>query len=168
MVKNLPAMWETWVHFLDWENPLEKGLATHSSIPAWRIPWTEEPGGLQSIGSQRVRHNWRTNTFTFHIKVTFDLTLVFLHAPAKKTKKQTVSLKLGSSVLTSSSPGPPRLIIAVIYWTLEWIGSGGPMELKDFFTFPQSTKSLPLEKTLSKHWIKSTLLSLTDWIILGK
>ena len=51
-VKNLPAMWENWVHFLGWEDPLEKGMAAHSSILAWRIPWTEEPGRLQSMGSQ--------------------------------------------------------------------------------------------------------------------
>ena len=50
-VKNLPAMQEAWVQFLGWEDPLEKGMATHSSILAWRIPWTEEPGGLQSLGS---------------------------------------------------------------------------------------------------------------------
>ena len=52
MVKNLPEMQETWVQSLGWENPLEKGKATHSSILAWRNPWTEEPGGLQSMGSQ--------------------------------------------------------------------------------------------------------------------
>ena len=57
MVKNLPAMRETWVPFLGGEDPLEKGMATHSSILAWRIPWTEERGGLQSMGSQRVRYN---------------------------------------------------------------------------------------------------------------
>ena len=57
LVKNLPAMEETQVQFLDWEDPLEKGMATHSSILAWRIPWTEEPGKLWSMGSQRVRHN---------------------------------------------------------------------------------------------------------------
>jgi len=57
MEKNLPAVQETWVRSLDWEDPIEKGMATHSSIPAWRIPWTEEPGGLQSMGSQRVRHD---------------------------------------------------------------------------------------------------------------
>ena len=50
MVKNLPALWETWVQFLGWEDPLEKGMATHYSILARRIPWTEEPGGLQSMG----------------------------------------------------------------------------------------------------------------------
>ena len=56
-VKNLTAMWETWVQSLGWEGPLEKGMATHSSILAWRTPWTEEPGGLQFIGSQRVGCN---------------------------------------------------------------------------------------------------------------
>ena len=56
-VKNLPAMWETWVQSLGWEDPLEKGMATHFSILAWKIPWIEEPGGLQSMGKQRVRHD---------------------------------------------------------------------------------------------------------------
>ena len=50
MVKNLPAVRETWVRSLGWEDPLEEGMATHFSILAWRIPWTEEPGGLQSLG----------------------------------------------------------------------------------------------------------------------
>ena len=54
MVKNLPAMWETWVRSPGGEDPLEKRMTTHSSILAWRIPWTEEPGGLQSVGSHRV------------------------------------------------------------------------------------------------------------------
>ena len=57
MVKNPPAMQETWVRPLGWEDPLEEGMATHSSILAWRIPRTEEPGGLQSMGSQRVVHD---------------------------------------------------------------------------------------------------------------
>ena len=60
-LKRLPAMRETWVWFLGQENPLEKEMATHSSILAWRIAWTEEPGGLQSMGSQRVRHKWATS-----------------------------------------------------------------------------------------------------------
>ena len=56
MVKNPPAMRETWVQSLGWEDPLEEGLATHSSILAWRIPWTKESGALQSMRSQRVGH----------------------------------------------------------------------------------------------------------------
>ena len=58
MVKNLPAMQETWVWSLGGDDTLEKGMATHSCILAWRIPWTEEPGGLQSVGSQRVSYDW--------------------------------------------------------------------------------------------------------------
>ena len=65
MVKNLPTFRETQVWFLSWEDSLEKGIATHSSILAWRIPWTEEPGGLQSMRSQRVRPNWATDTHVF-------------------------------------------------------------------------------------------------------
>ena len=56
-------MQETWVQPLGWEDPLEKGMATHSSILARRIPWTEEPGKLQSMGLQRVRHDWATFTY---------------------------------------------------------------------------------------------------------
>ena len=61
MVKNLPAMQETRVPSLGQEDPLEKGMATHSSILAWEIPWTEEPGRLQSTGSQRTGHDRRAN-----------------------------------------------------------------------------------------------------------
>ena len=56
-IKNLPAVLETWVQSLGWEDPLGKGTATHSSILVWRVPWTEKSGELQSMGSQRVRHN---------------------------------------------------------------------------------------------------------------
>jgi len=57
MVKNPPAMQETWIRSLGQKEPLEKGMATHSNILSWRIPWTEEPGWLQPMGSQRVEHN---------------------------------------------------------------------------------------------------------------
>ena len=56
MVKNPPAMQETWVRSLGWEDPPEEGMAAHSSVLAWRTPWKEDPGGLQSVGSQRVEH----------------------------------------------------------------------------------------------------------------
>ena len=74
-VKNLPAMQETWVQSLGREDTLEKGMATHFSILAWRIPWTEEPGRLQSMGSQRVWHDWATNTHT----------QTNIHSPLKST-----------------------------------------------------------------------------------
>ena len=57
LAKNLPAVQETWVQSLGWEDPLEKGMVTHFIILAWRIPWMEEPGGLQSVGSQRVGYD---------------------------------------------------------------------------------------------------------------
>ena len=60
VVKNLPAMQETQVQSLSWDDPLEEGIVTHSSVLAWKIPWTEEPGGLQAMGSQRVRHDLAT------------------------------------------------------------------------------------------------------------
>ena len=66
MVKRLPAMWETRVQSLSCEDPLEKAMATHSSTLAWKIPWTEEPGGLQSMGSTRVRH---TERLPFHFSL---------------------------------------------------------------------------------------------------
>ena len=80
VVKNLSAIQETWVWSLGQEDPLQKRMATHSCILAWRIPWTEEPGGLQSKGSQRVRHNWMNNTSTF----IFQLQILFLGFYSKR------------------------------------------------------------------------------------
>ena len=61
VIKRLPTMWETLVWSLGWEDPLEKEMTTHSSILAWKISWTDEPGRQQSIGSQRLRHDWMTS-----------------------------------------------------------------------------------------------------------
>ena len=69
VAQNLPVMQETWVQSLGWEDLLEKGMATHSRILVWRIPWTEEPGGLQSVGSQRVGHDSVTDIQHTHIQV---------------------------------------------------------------------------------------------------
>ena len=80
LVKNPPTMWKTWVQSLGWEDPLEKEMATHSSIITWRNTWTGEPGRLQTMGSQRVRHDWATNTFTirFALEVDFSKNLLKL------------------------------------------------------------------------------------------
>ena len=79
MVKSLPSMRETWVRSLDQEDLLEKEMASHSSILAWKIPWTEEPGRLQSMGSQRVRvgHDCTTNAFTFRYICIFFSIMVY-------------------------------------------------------------------------------------------
>ena len=78
MVKNVPAKQETQLHSMSQENPLEKVIVTHSSILVWRITWTEEPGGLQSMGSQGVRRNRGTNSFTF----TFNVFIFSIHIKA--------------------------------------------------------------------------------------
>ena len=69
MVKRLSTMWETRVRPLGWEDPLEKEMATHSSTLAWKIPWMEEPGRLQSMGSQRVGHDWLTSPYLMVISI---------------------------------------------------------------------------------------------------
>ena len=82
-VKNLPAMQETQVHSLDQEDSLEKGKATRSSIPACRFPWTGKPGGLQSMGSQRVEHDWATNTMWTNVEGPWNgMRIGFLFLPA--------------------------------------------------------------------------------------
>ena len=87
-VQNLPIMQETQVQPLGREDLLEKRMATHSSILAWRIPWSEEPGGIQSLGSQRVGHDRATNTHTgTHIYVPWDLFFPF--SVADKVPNQT-------------------------------------------------------------------------------
>ena len=99
--KNLPAIQETWVQSLDWEDPLEKGMATHSDILAWEIPRTEEPGGLQSMGSQRTGHYQTTNTCTMYIYIykyiyviictlRFTQRQLYLHKAGKYSKKRDV------------------------------------------------------------------------------
>ena len=81
LVKNLPAMQETWVRFLGWEDPLEKEMATHSSILAWRIPWTEEPGGLRSIGLQESDMTEQLNHQTMLILEIYIYTYTYTYIP---------------------------------------------------------------------------------------
>ena len=100
LVKNLPAMQETQeipVWLLDWEDPLEEGMATHSSVLAWRIPWTEEPGGLQSIGLQRVGHDWGDWACTMEYcsaleknEIWMDLEIIILSEVTQKEKANTI------------------------------------------------------------------------------
>ena len=104
MVKILPAIWETWVLSLGWEDPLERGTATHSSILAWRIPWTEETSRLQSMGSQRVGHDWVTFT-SLHFKVGMGWDPVYTqgssHTAAVSLSRCFLLLKEPRSLMTS-------------------------------------------------------------------
>ena len=86
-VRHLPAMQETWVQSLGWEDPLEKEMATHSSTLAWKLPRMEEPVRLQSMGSQRVGHDWATSVYFMDEKQKFNLKLekALLHPPSQFT-----------------------------------------------------------------------------------
>ena len=112
MVKNWAAMQETWllqetqVRSLGQKDPLEKGMATHSSTLAWRIPWMEEPGGVQSMGLQRVGHNWATKTFTSFLVLQKCPKCIPEAEPGLCPK--TVLLFLGCSFLVST-PLPPLI-----------------------------------------------------------
>ena len=89
--KNLPAMQETQVWSLGREDPLEEEMATHSSLPGWRIPWREDPGRLQSVGSQRVRHDWATKHM-IHLKEWFSATGTFATLPSPGTRDTATSI----------------------------------------------------------------------------
>ena len=108
MVKNLPAMQETQIQSLGQEDPLEKGMATLSSILAWRIPRTEEPGTLQSKRSQRVGHDWATNTltFTFHTH-THTYTRLFSSVQFSRSVMSAIKKKKKNNVICSNM-GRPR------------------------------------------------------------
>ena len=94
MVKRLPTIQETWVQSLGWEDPLEKEMATHPSTLAWRIPWTEEPGRLQSLGSQRVGRDWATERH-----ITSHVLHMSVHNPESKTQSFLVKYQVGSMIL---------------------------------------------------------------------
>ena len=92
-VKHLPTMWETQVQSLGQEDPLEKEMATHSIILAWKIPWTEEPGRLQTMGSRRVRHDWATSLslslFRYKINIWESIALLHTNNETEKVIKTT-------------------------------------------------------------------------------
>ena len=106
-VKNLPVIQDTWVRSLGWEVTLEKGMATHSSILAWRIPWTEEPGRLQSMGSQRVGHDSATS-LSFYIPWASLVAQMLKNLPAmQKTWVQSLGLIPGSGTSPGEGNGNP-------------------------------------------------------------
>ena len=119
-VRNLPAMQVTWVQFPGQEDPLEKGMATHSSILAWRIPWTEKPGGLHSMGSQRVRHDYAANTTTqFFCKVyLWGLKVLRYSAVVVWESVRTVIVSQKMSRLLVAIKILSKIMITDIYWVL--------------------------------------------------
>ena len=116
MVKNLPAIQETHVQSLGQEDPLEKGRATHSSIPAWRIPWTEEPERLQSLGSQRVGHDCVTNAHKVRRNSQHDSFHPDPEVARWKWLRLYVNCVTQARNLALSSPHPPSLTTAAVQW----------------------------------------------------
>ena len=120
-------MQKTWVRSLGREDPLQKRMATHSTIVAWRIPWTEKPGGLQSTGLQRVRHNWVTNSFTFHCELHYPTpqmwgVIITQQADAGKITVL-VSNRIVSSLLSNLLPHlvpSSHLPLLILYLLLDW------------------------------------------------
>ena len=114
-VKNLPAVRETWVQSLGREEPLEEGMAAHSSILAWGIPWTEEPCGLQSMGLQRVGHDSATDPFTWD-----------LNSPNGAWTQYPLHWKVKSSPLGHRRSPPTWIIFNITYilvfsWVATWV-----------------------------------------------
>ena len=124
MVKNLPAIWDTWVQSLGWDDPLEKEIAAHSSILPGQSPWKEEPGGLQSMEFQRGGHDWvpeRAAYFYFLI-----LSFIYLAVPGLSWDVQT--LRCGTWDLVCSpgiKPGPSALgAWSLSHWTTREVPKG--------------------------------------------
>ena len=143
-------MQETWVQSLGQKDALEKGMATHSRILAWEIPWTEEPGGLQSMGSQRIRHDWATHTF-LHTMYTILYTL------------HTVLVKVTQSCPTLCSHvdcSPPRSSVHGILQAriLEWLPFPSTGDLPNPGTEPDSLLSEPPGKPSNQ---RSNMVSLS-------
>ena len=121
LVKNPLAMQEIPVQFLDQEDPLEKGMTTLSSVLTWRIPWTEEPGRLQSMGLQRVRHDWATFTFSSKYRA-FLLAQLVKNLPAiQKTWVQILDWEdpLEEGIATHSS---------ILAWRIPWTEEPGRLQ----------------------------------------
>ena len=128
-IKYLPAMQETWVWSLGWEDPLEKEMATHSSILAWRIPWTEEPGRLQSTGSQKVGHDWATSLSLINLKF---LSILLVYQ------------------FTITEPTCSKYFLK---WCYIWVNKMG--RLSESFSHKKLTMPIAYPKLYKKQWPES-------------
>ena len=146
MVKSLPEVWETWIWSLGREDPLEKEMATHSSILVWKIPWMEEPGELQSMGSPRVRHDWATSLSLYATGLFTEKLYGNDHLPYDTVQRGTAQ----RDGLTIHLVSQPKFRISEMAWRwLESLGLG-----KSMFSI--------LEKTTATH--SSVLAWRIPWI----
>ena len=158
-------MQETWVRSLGWEDPLEKEMATHSSTLAWRIPWREEPGRLQSMGSQRVGHNWATFKKNFYYLF---YTLGFLNGSMSKestcnaedTEDRGSISGLGwSSGGGNGIPTQNKFHSSILVWKIPWTEEPGGLQSKGH---KESDTTEPLTTIFSLHAYIPSLLSLSS------
>ena len=152
MVKNLPAMWETWVQCLSWEDPLERGTETHSSILAWRIPWAEEPGKLQSMGLKRVGHDWVTLTFT----IIFTWSVTSPSAPSQPLSSTIFSLSIWLCSPTKGACMLLRVRTVIVTVTLGMVNSPLPRRIPEGNTWSMKGKENFSSFITSKN-------ALTEW-----
>ena len=146
MIKTPPAMWETWAWSLGWEDPLQKGMATHSSILALRSQWTEEPGSLQFMGLKRVGHNWAIFTCTCHlIQTVFHEFDSFILNLSKFNIAAAKSLQLCLILCDHRDGSPPGSPVPGILQarTLEWVA----------ISFSSAWKWKVKGKSLSRIWL---------------
>ena len=179
MAKNLPAMQETWAWSLGREDPLEQEMATHSSILACRIPWTEESGELQSTGSQRITHDWVTNTYSESFPTIITINLRIFYPLTSKKPRQSFSISaphptyppptLGNHWSIASMDLP---ILGISY--KENHITCGPLHPFFFFFFfvffykgKWKVKSLSRVESLRPHGLQATRL-LPPWDSPGK
>ena len=168
MVKNPPVR-EIWVWSLSREDPMEKGMATHSSIPDWRIPRTEEPCGLQYMGSKRVRHNWATNTldvlrlqqYNSNLCPTFtwlsSLSVCALSSFYKDTSHWVWELPhIKDDILISYYISDTLFPNKIIFWGSEWIFFGGTVQLIAGPHHPFLCSMLLLLSHFSHVWLRAT------------
>ena len=119
-IKDSPAMHETCVRSLGWEDPLKKGMTTHSSIFAWKIPWTEEPGGLQSMGSHS--QTWLSNWHTIHVSQASQIALVVKNLLDNAGRHK----RLGFNPWVWKGPWRGAVHSSILAWRIPWTGLWGP------------------------------------------
>ena len=185
MIKNLPIMQETQVWSLGWEDPLEEEMTNHSSILAWRIPWTEEPGGLQSMELQRVEQDWETYTHTHthtvdlqccvtlrctaqwfkHIFVSMYLFIPFHILSSYATAATAKSLQSCPTLCDPTDGSPPGSPIPGILQarTLEWVA----ISFSNAWKWEVKLKLLSRVWLLATPWTAATRL-LCPWDFPGK
>ena len=139
-------MQETWVHFLGWEYTLEKGMATHSSTLAWKIPWTEEPGRQQSLGSQRVGHDWAT------LLLHSSKASIFRHSAFFTVQLSHPHMTTGKTIASTSQTFVGKVISLLLNMLSKLVITFLPRSKRLLISWLQSPSAVILEPKKNKVW----------------